>query len=72
MSRTTDPPARYRVLVAIDYPAPEDVRHAAAGALERVRSWHHAEPGDVVDDIPERSAAWLLADGIIELAEGGE
>lgn len=28
-----------------------------------------AEPGDVVDDIPEESARWLLKQGLIELAK---
>ena len=25
-----------------------------------------AEPGDVVDDLPEKSVKWLLKDGLIE------
>ena len=69
--KAPDRSASFRVLAAIDYPAPEDVRHAAAGALDRVRTWRHAEPGDVVDDIPDQSVAWLLADGIIEHVDGG-
>lgn len=30
-----------------------------------------AEPGDVVDDIPGSSVAWLLEDGVIELVKEG-
>ena len=41
---------QYRVLVGMNYP-PNDKR---------------AEPGDVVDDIPPASAAWMLRDGAIE------
>ena len=29
---------------------------------------HRAEPGDVVNDIPQSSVKWLLADGVIEPA----
>lgn len=31
-----------------------------------------AEAGDIVDDLPAKSAGWLLEQGCIELVEAGE
>ena len=30
-----------------------------------------AEPGDVVDDLPQKSVSWLLEQGYIEVAKEG-
>lgn len=50
------PPAQsYRVIRGLGYPD-------ADGHEKR------AEPGDLVDDIPEGSVGWLLNDGAIEKA----
>lgn len=46
---------RYRVITGINYPD-------GKGGENR------AEPGDIVDDLPEQSAKWLLRDGHIEKA----
>jgi hypothetical protein len=45
--------AKYRVLIGINYPDGQ-------GGESR------AEPGAVVDDLPEKAAKWMLRDGIIE------
>ncbi len=42
----TDKHKRYRVLIGLNY--------GPGGAIRR-------EPGDIADDIPERSVHWLLA-----------
>lgn len=63
MARTSDTPTEtpapagpsYRVVRGVNYPG-------ADGAAKR------AEPGDLVDDLPEGSIDWLLADGAIEKA----
>lgn len=47
-------PIPYRCLVGLDYEA--DGRHV------------RHEPGDIADDIPAKSAVWLLAQGLIEPA----
>jgi hypothetical protein len=44
---------KYRVLIGLNYP-PNDTR---------------AEPGDIVDNIPPGSLAWLLKAGALEPAE---
>jgi hypothetical protein len=49
-------PQSYRVLRGINYPNPD-------GMGEK-----RAEPGDLVDDLPEQSVGWLLDDGVIEKA----
>ena len=53
--------AFYRAKNGINFP-----RHGPDG--EEVR----LEPGDVSDQLPEGSAAWLLAEGHIELADAPE
>ena len=47
---------QYRVLVALMYPASSKDKEAS----------RHAEPDEVVDDIPAKSVPWLLAKGCIE------
>lgn len=47
-------PQSYRIVRGVNYPS---------GAGEK-----RAEPGDVVDDLPEESIGWLLDDGAIEKA----
>jgi hypothetical protein len=48
--------AKHRVIVGMHY-VPE-------GAEKEVR----AEPGDIVEDIPDRSVKWMLRQGFIEEA----
>jgi hypothetical protein len=48
------PTVTYRVMRGITYPA--------GGGEKR------AEPGDLVDDLPESAVEWLLADGAVEPA----
>lgn len=43
---------KYRVLTGLDYPVKGEYKRA--------------EPGDIVDDIPEKSIGWLLRQGHIE------
>lgn len=45
----------YEVLVGISYGKPQK----------------HAEPGTIVDDLPERDARWMLRDQIIREVENG-
>jgi len=52
------PLASYEVKVGIDYPDPK-----SPGEEKR------AEPGDVVDDLPEKSVKALVRDGVIEPAK---
>ena len=51
--------AYYKILTGMNYPGPDgaDVR---------------AEPGEVRDDVPAVSVAWLLADGHLEPANAPE
>lgn len=64
---------RYRVLVGLTYPdGTTNVDRARRGNLSEVTTWKRVEPGEIVSDIPAASISWLLADGKIELIEGGE
>jgi hypothetical protein len=59
-------PKRYEVLTGLTYPIGEaNVNKAKAGKLDEVTKWKRAEPGEVVDDIPAVSIAWLLEQGQI-------
>ena len=49
---------QYRVLAGLDYPA--------RGRGPRRR----AEPGELVDDLPKGSVAWLVEQGAIEEVSG--
>lgn len=51
--RTGGPVAKWKVLVGINY-RPD-------GASDEVR----AEPGDVVEDLPEKAAKWMEPQGVI-------
>lgn len=73
MARQAAAGGRYRVLVGLNYPTDPDVlRRILAGAHvpDHARQARRAEPGDVVDDIPEVSIAACLASGYIERADG--
>lgn len=49
---------KYKVNVGVNYrPTPQSAEK-------------RAEPGDVVDDVPAKSAKWLLADGVLAPIEG--
>lgn len=48
---------KYRVLIGLNYPT--------------LKGEKRAEPGDVVEDLPKKSIAWLLRQGHIEEL-GGE
>ena len=50
---------QYKVLAGLDYPS-------RGGRGEGRR----AEPGDVVDDLPKGSVAWLVEQGAIEEVSG--
>lgn len=64
---------RYRVLVGLSYPTNAAViRRLQAGeavAWEQ-RGLRRAEAGAVVSDLPAVSVPWLLAQGLIEPADG--
>lgn len=49
---------KYKILTGMTYPTPKGEKRA--------------EPGDVVSDLPAKSVEWLLRQGHIEEAEGGE
>lgn len=70
---TGEPMKRYRALVGLTYPdGAANVELARKGKLDKVTKWKRVEPGEIVSDIPAASIPWLLADGKIELVEGGE
>jgi len=66
---------RYRVLVGLNYPTSPSVLTRLAAGEDVPREQRHetrAEPGDIVDDLPEMSVKWLLKKGIIEEVEGAD
>lgn len=60
---------KYRALVGLSYPTDARIiarlKKGEDIPLE-ARSEHRAEAGEIVDDIPVASIAWLLAGGYIE------
>lgn len=56
--RTRRTPARYRVLIGIDYMARDTARRV--------------EPGEIADDVPATSVPWLLELGAIASVEEGD
>ena len=64
-----EPPRRYRALVGLNYPTDAAaIRRILAGEDVPLseRHEHHAEPGEIVTNLPEHSIPSLLAKGRIE------
>jgi hypothetical protein len=67
---------RYRALVGMNYPTDpaldERLRNRKGGGMtdEEAAQLKRVEPGDIVDDVPEKSVGWLLKQGAIEVYKG--
>ena len=60
---------RYRVLVGLTYPTdPEVILRIQDGGTvpAHSRGLKRAEPGEIVDDLPEASLPWLVEQGMVE------